>query len=237
MKKKDVIIWVWDEHLASHRVRKVVKPYGGIAAFGPNAKEFAEELDLAEKKNLYLYTNDSPDIAMRYLGEFGTRRIDIPEFLAKPQYRDTLYADESSPFRLKYLPWFVKLLSYSSYRLTLFTIPLVKTDINIRLPILSPVFTLKRLHKLYGDKFCWIWIDLKKNLYFCYPYKTLLDPSAVKKDWSFKPFWKIPFDWHIKAMIRFAEKYNKKVFIYAGDYDVSKEEFLQRMKILDKYFE
>lgn len=230
MKLSSVTIWIWDEYLADAEIQEAIKDFGGIGVFGKNAKELAK--NCSERDNIYPY-NDKPSWAdVGYVGEFGTQRIDYPTI--EPLYT---YADESSPYRLSFAAKVFLFLGYSSYRPTLFTIPTKSSDINIRVPILSPVLTLKHLDSKYGVRHKFIWIDLKKNLYFCYPYRTFLDPYQKEKSWSFKPFLRIPFGWHVKAMVKFAERFYKRVLIYAGDYDVSKEDVLKRLKIIKQYFE
>ena len=75
---------------------------------------------------------------------------------------------------------------------------------------------------------------------FCYLRKTFLNPDDKKnniKNWCAKPFMKIPFNWHIKRMFKYADTYNKNLYIYAGDYDVTLEEVIERLTILNRYFE
>ena len=237
MKISDTLIWIWDSYLSDPQVQEAIKGFGGICAFGVNGLALAK--NYPELNNLYNFVNPYPLITnFEYLGEYGTRRQYIP---IQSTYSN-IYADESSPYRLaitSQLP--IPGLGYSSYRTTLFTVPTVKTDWNIRLPILSPLWTLNRLNNKYGARHRFVWLDLKKNLYFCSPYKALLNPGDTVKQWSFKPIsifgwkFKIPFDWHIRRMIRFADKYGKRLFIYAGDYDVSNAEVLERIAIIKKY--
>ncbi len=223
-----VTVWIWDGYIADPEIQREIKDFGGLCVFGENAKK----LDNHSLKNLYDWNDEprNPD-KKHYYGEFFTRRQSFPDDAFYSSY-----GDESSPCRLESLKPHIVNLGYSSYRTTLFTIPTRSSDINIRVPILSSVHTLKQLHKKYGAVHSFIWIDLKKNLYFCYPYKTFLDPNQKEKSWSFKPFLKIPFGFHVKRMVKFAKKYNKRVFIYAGDYDVSKEDLLKRLKIIKQYF-
>lgn len=229
IKKKDVTIWVRDEYLSDPDIQTAIKGYGGICVFGANAQAIADKFN--KKKNLYGFWDKSLDYGLlHYYGEFLTRREQLPDKI----YGEAI-GDESSPYRLRDLIKRIWKVGYSSYRTTLFTIQTKKSDINIRIPIFSPVFTLKRLNKKYGIWHWFIWIDLKKNLYFCYPYKAFLEPTDKEKSISFKPFWKIPFDWHIKVMLKFASIYNKRVFVYGADYDVTKQEVLERLKIIDQY--
>ena len=229
IKKKDVTIWVRDEYLSDPQVQEAIKGYGGICVFGVNAQAIADKFD--KHKNLYGNWDKSLDYDMlHYYGEFLTRRQALPDKI----YGEAI-GDESSPYRLKELIKRIWKIGYSSYRTTLFTIPTKKSDINIRIPVLSPVLTLRILTKRYGIWHWFIWIDLKKNLYFCYPYRAFLEPTDKEKSWSFKPFIRIFFDWHIKVMLKFAGTYNKRVFVYGGDYDVTKDEFLERIKIINQY--
>ena len=231
MKLKEVTIWIWEDYLTDPQIQEAVKAFGGIKVLGKPSQDLANQYD--KTKNLYEWFNADPTISMRYLGEFGTRRVGFPflEFSL-----DTYYADESSPERIKDIPLLVKNIGYSSYRTTLFTVVKQSSDINIRIPILSPIWTLKRLHKKYRSRHKWVWLDLKKNLNFCYPYKTFLDPEDTVEGWSFKSFMKIPFQWHVRRMIKFCDNYGKKLFIYSGDYDVSKESVLEGISIIKNYF-
>lgn len=229
--KKNVLIWCRDDIIADAEVQKELLKFGGIKTTLKNSLELAKKFPI--ENILYDIGQNDKDAKMLYLGECGTRRIQYPD---TSKFFDKVYGDESSPYRLKYLAPYAKYLGYSSYRFTLFTIPTRESDINIRMIVFSPVLTLRFLHWKYKEKNSFVWIDLKKNIYFCYPYRTYLDPSQTGKSWSFKPFMKIPFDWHVRRMLKFAEKYNKKVFIYGGDYDAnSKEEFLERISIISKY--
>lgn len=229
IRKKDVTVWIRDEYLSGPEVQEAIKDYGGICVFGGNAQAIANKYD--KRKNLYGYWDKSLDYGLlHYYGEFLTRREQLPDKI----YGEAI-GDESSPYRLKELVKRIWKIGYSSYRTTLFTIPTEKSDINIRLPIFSPVFTLKRLNKKYDIWHWFIWLDLKKNLYFCYPYRTFLEPTDTKKSWSFKPFMRIFFDWHIKMMLKFAGAYGKRLFVYGADYDVTKEEILERLKIINRY--
>ena len=234
MKLSDTLIWVWDDYLADPEVQTAIKDFGGIAAFGTNGLALSK--NYPELNNLYNFGNNPSTLItnLEYLGEYGTRRVPIP---AQQTYSN-VYADESSPYRLEItskVP--VSGLGYSSYRPTLFTIPTASRDINIRVPILSPIWTLKTLAGTYGVRHKFVWFDLKKNLNFCYPYKALLNPGDTTKQWSFKPFIKIPFQWHLRRMIKFCDKYGKRLFFYSGDYDITKEEVLERIGIIKKFLE
>ena len=232
MKIKDVTIWAWDSYLADPEVQEAVKAFGGVFVYGVNSRNLANQFDT--KNNIYPYDDSDPTISIRYLGEFGTRRQDFP-YLKFPL--NTYYADESSPKRISYIPNTINNIGYSSYRTTLFTIVKKLSDINIRIPILSPIWTLKRLNNKYGSRHKFVWIDLKKSLHFCYPWKMYIGPDDKTKSLDFNPFMKIPFQWHVRRMIRFCDKYGKRLFIYAGDYDASKESVLEGISIIKKYLE
>lgn len=235
IKKKDIIVWCRDDIISDPEVKSELLKFGGIKTTLQNSLDLAKELPI---ENVLYDIGQNKDAKMLYWGEGGTNRKSYPGFTL--YYK--LWADESSPYRLKFTAPHAAHLGYSSYRFTLFTIPTKESDINIRMLIFSPVLTLRILNWWYKEKHSFIWIDLKKNIYFCSPYKTYLDPWQKEKSWSFKPIkvfgWKfrIPFDWHVRRMLKFAEKHGKRVFIYGGDYDAnSKEDFLERIKIIEKY--
>lgn len=230
IKKKNIIVWCRDDIIADDEVRKVLLQFGGIKTTLENSSKLAKEFP---PENVLYDLGQSKDAKMVYLGEFGTNRRDYPDTSV---IFNRVYGDESSPHRIKSLEPHALHLGYSSYRITLFTIATKNADINIRIPVFPPTLTLRILDWKFGARHDFIWIDLKKNIYFCYPYRTLLDPWQTKKSWSFKPFLRIPFDWHLRSMLKYAEKKRKRVFIYGGDYDAnSKEEFLERIKIISEY--
>lgn len=231
MKLSNTLIWIWDDYLSDPEIQEAIKGFGGIYANSSNGQSLAETYP--HLKNLYNIGQTPTNADSVYIGEYGTRRLLFPDLNGI-----IAYADESSPYRLdktSQLP--ISNLGYSSYRTTLFTIPTKDSDINIRIPILSPIWTLKRLNNKYGTRHRFVWLDLKKSLHFCYPWKMFIDLNDKKKSIDFNPFMKIPFQWHIRRMIRFADKYGKRLFIYAGDYDVSKEEVLKNIAIIKKYLE
>ena len=231
--KKQVTVWCRDDIISDPEVKKVLTQYGGIKTTVQNSLELAKEFPI--ENVLYDIGQNDKEARILYLGECGTNRRTYPDTSI---IYNRLYADESSPYRMKFLKNVARHIGYSSYRIALFTISTKKSDINFRLPMFPPTFTFKILDWKIGEQHDFIWLDLKKNLHFCYPYRTLLDPFQTEKSWSWKPFMKIPFDWHIKSMLKYAERYNKRVFIYGGDYDAnSKEEFLERIKIINKYLE
>ena len=226
--KKDIIVWCRDDIIADEEVQKALLQFGGIKTTLQNSLKLAEKFPI--ENVLYDLGQNDKNAKMLYMGEFGTNRKIYPIF-SSGDFLKT-YADESSIYRIRKSFIHAQHFGYSSYRIDLFTIPTEKIDINIRLPIFPPTLTLR----IWSYLLDFIWIDLKKNIYFCYPYRTYLDPYQTKKSWSWKPFMRIPFDWHLKSMLKFAEKYHKKVFIYGGDYDAnSKKEFLQRISIINKY--
>lgn len=231
MKLINLRIWVNNNLLTNAAVVKAIKDFGGIAAWEPNQMEVSKRFD--RWMNLYAYWSDEPNISMRYVGECGTDRRELPLKIIN-EYWNTIYLDESSPYRLskskKQILHSVD-LGYSSYRNTLFTIPTEKTDINIRLPFFPQTLTLKKLHNKYGIDHGFIWLGLTYNLFICRPYWR-----TDKKKWDFKPLFRIPFGWHVKSLIRFAEKYNKALFVYAGDDDMTAGQFIERLNLLKKYF-
>jgi hypothetical protein len=165
---------------------------------------------------------------MRYLGECGTDRRNYP-FVWTEKYRRTVYVDESSPYRISKTinkVWYWR-CGYSSYRTTLFTIPTKKTDYNFRFPFFSPLHTLKQLQKKYSSDYGFVWLCINKNQFFNYPYWDFKD-KAIR----FKPLIKIPFQFHVKRMVKFCEKYNKKLFIYAGDSNIKPDQLVDRVNLL-----
>lgn len=238
MRLSDTLIWVYDSFLADPEVIEAIKGFGGIAAFGTNGLALAK--NYPEQNNLYNFGTCPTVVDIEYLGEYGTRRQIYPVLNNVTRY----FADESSLYRLAKSVQSLAFLTtgyrvgYSSYRPTLFTIPTKNTDWNIRIPILSPIWTLKRLNNKYGARHRFVWLDLKLNLNFCYLRKTYLNPDDEKnkiKNWGAKSFMKIPFQFHVKNMIKFCDKYGKRLMIYSADYDVTKEQLLERIAIIKKY--
>lgn len=79
-----------------------------------------------------------------------------------------------------------------------------------------------------------MWLCINKSQYFCLPYwnKQAKEIRFNKTfDWL-----RIPFDWHVKGLIKYCEENNKKLFVYAGDDDITKEQFLKRIALLKTHF-
>ena len=230
MKLSDVLIWIHPSKLSDPRIIEAIKDFGGIFINNEIALNLSLQHD--SSKNLYDCNLAPIGTSKKYLGEIGTRRLNFPA-LVEPL--DSYYADESSPMRLKKVPFTIQHLGYSSYRPTLFSIVTKNSDINIRMLFLSPIFTFKRLLKLFGKRYSFIWVDIKKSLHWCLPYMAYLDQGDKKKSISFFQFIRIPFDYHLRRCINFCDKNNLQMKIYGGDFDTTIEEVLEGIAIIKKY--
>lgn len=225
MSIKEMIIWIYDgfinyepSFVRDKETIQAIKDFKGICCF--HKTHWALERFFDNENNIY---ESGHTLFNQYLGERGTNRQYIDETWMSKNVAIT-YIDESSPRRLDVTASLLedvdvkKKFGYSSYRMHLFSIFTKKTDWNFRLALLSPLGTIKRLHKVYGDKL-FIWIALDRN-----------------QEWGFNWFHvPIPFNYHVRRMKKFAEKNNIQILVYGGN-KMNKQQFLSRLKRFVKVF-
>lgn len=119
----DTTIWV-NDLLIDEEIIEAIEDFGGIAAFHPNGLALSKYFDKA--KNLYAIDNPDPDIKMRYMGEYKTNRTQLPYWqidkYGKKYGNDTIFYDESSPYRVREMEWVSNHSALSCYRKPCFSI-------------------------------------------------------------------------------------------------------------------